>query len=134
MIALTASLRMVVSGYIKSGAKTDVTVRVRPRIVQIERAQPGVRAIVPVAPAKRESVPRIHNAVPCCLALTERIQPPIIFPSSTSWPTHISYLLMSIYRKSLASLTRRFNMASSISKSVRVVFLWYRLNAVMINL
>lgn len=50
MIALTASLGMVVSGYIKSGAKTEATVRVRPRIVQIERAQPGVRAIVPVAP------------------------------------------------------------------------------------
>ena len=38
----------------ESGAEADVRVHVRPRVVQVQRAQPGIRAVVPVAAEDRK--------------------------------------------------------------------------------
>lgn len=44
-----------------SGTKTNVVVRVRPGIAEVERAKPSIGAVVPIAATYRES--RFHNAV-----------------------------------------------------------------------
>jgi hypothetical protein len=40
----------------KSGAETDIAVRVRPGVIEVEPEHPGVRAVVPVPAAKRQTL------------------------------------------------------------------------------
>lgn len=45
----------------KSGAKPDVTVRIRAVVIQVEIEQPGIRAVVPIAATDRET---LYSALP----------------------------------------------------------------------